>query len=146
MKNTDVKLPHGPGFQLVDAVISTETSPDTVIGSYTFTGEEEWRATDHFPGKPIMPGVMMIEAMAQNAIQIAQSKPGLEDKLFIFQGADKVKFLSQVTPYTTLTLSATIFWTEENRRGFANCMIVHDHRAIAEATIHFVVMKDRTKR
>jgi 3-hydroxymyristoyl/3-hydroxydecanoyl-(acyl carrier protein) dehydratase len=88
----------------------------------------------------------MIEAMAQNAIQIAQSKPGFEDKLFIFQGAEKVKFLHQVNPGAKLTLSATIFWTEENRRGFANCMVIVDHRTVAEAVIQFVVMRNRTKR
>ena len=66
-------LPHGPGFRFVDRLLALE--PGTRgTGEYTVQGNEPFLA-GHFPGEPLMPGVLLVEACAQLAGVVAQSDP-----------------------------------------------------------------------
>ena len=109
MTNTDAltRLPHGPEFRFVDQLVSIEPGK-SAKGVYQVRGDEPFLA-GHFPGEPIMPGVITVEAVAQLAGVIAQSDPDHPPfpnlRLTAIQGA---KILGTARPGETMELEATI--------------------------------------
>lgn len=106
-------LPHRPPFLLVDKII--ELSESHVVGVKSVTMNEPF-FEGHFPGAPVMPGVLQIEAMAQaGGILALSTVPDPENYLTYFLKIDDVKFKRQVVPGDTLIFSLTM--TEPIRRG-----------------------------
>ena len=97
-------IPHRYPFLLIDKVIEFHDL-DSVVCIKNVTANEPY-FMGHFPGRPIMPGVLMLEALAQLAVLYAKlSSGGVEkDKLMVFTGADDVKFRRQVVPGDQLKL------------------------------------------
>jgi len=109
-------IPHRPPFLLVDKIMYMDET--TVMGIKNVTMNESF-FTGHFPGEPIMPGVLQIESMAQvGAMLLLNSVPDPENYLTLFLKVDKVKFKRKVVPgdtlFFTLKLLAPI------RRGTAH--------------------------
>ncbi len=93
-------LPHRPPFLLIDRII--EMSATHVVGMKNVTMNESF-FIGHFPGAPVMPGVLIIEAMAQSGgILILSSVPDPENYLTYFMKIDNVKFKQKVLPGDTL--------------------------------------------
>lgn len=112
-------LPHRYPFLLVDRVVEFEAGK-RAVGIKCITANEP-QFTGHFPDRPIMPGVLMIEAMAQLGGVIALSPPINTEgggRLFFFTGVNGVRWKSPVTPGDQLIMEMTLVDFDE-RLGFA---------------------------
>ena len=98
-------MPHRYPFLLVDKILSVEENK--VIGIKNVTYNEPF-FQGHFPGHPVMPGVLIIEAMAQVAGVFILSKLGKEGFIPFFLGIDNARFRRPVTPGDQLTTEITI--------------------------------------
>ncbi len=100
-------LPHRYPFMLVDRV--TEIIPHSSITGYKNVSHNEPFFNGHFPNQPIMPGVLIIESLAQIAGILGFVSDGLDlsdGSMYIFAGVDKVRFKQQVIPADKLILTA----------------------------------------
>jgi 3-hydroxyacyl-[acyl-carrier-protein] dehydratase len=99
-------IPHRPPFLLVDEIVELEPGV-RVVGRKAVT-EEDWYLAGHFPGRPIMPGVLMVEALAQAGAVGVLSHPDYAGRLALFAGLDDVRFRRMVTPGDVLELDLTV--------------------------------------
>jgi 3-hydroxyacyl-[acyl-carrier-protein] dehydratase len=95
-------LPHREPFLLLDEV--TELEPGSRVVARKRVREDEWYLPGHFPGNPIMPGVLMVEAMAQCGAVAVLSEEENRGKLALFAGIDDVRFKRLVRPGDELEL------------------------------------------
>ena len=103
-------LPHRYPMLLVDRVL--EVSDDEIVAVKNVTINEPF-FNGHFPGYPVMPGVLIMEALAQTAGVLELSKEENKRKLVFYTGMDKVKFKKQVIPGDQLIMTAKFI----KRRG-----------------------------
>ena len=99
-------LPHRYPFLLVDRIV--ELTPGLrIVGVKQVTINEHF-FQGHFPGAPVMPGVLILEAMAQvGAVYALQQLEGRDDKLVLFSGIDNGRFRRPVVPGDTLRITVT---------------------------------------
>ena len=107
-------IPHREPFLLIDRI--TELEPGVrAVGEHDFDGTE-WYQPGHFPGNPIVPGVILVESMAQVATVMAMAMPEYRDGLGLFAGIEEMRFKRMVKPGDTARFEAVI---DKMRRGFA---------------------------
>ena len=99
-------IPHRPPFLLIDRVLELEEGV-RAVGLKQVTVNEPFFA-GHFPGQPVMPGVLQIEALAQVGAVALLSQPAFRGKLALFAAIDGVRFRRMVTPGDTLRLEGTL--------------------------------------
>ena len=100
-------LPHGPGFRFVDRVLSL-TPGKSGVGEYQLRGDEPF-LNGHFPGDPMMPGVLLVEAAAQLAGVVAQSDPTIPPLPNLRLTAMRaVKILGTARPGDVLRIEASV--------------------------------------
>ena len=105
-------LPHRYPFLLVDRVTDYELGQS--IQAYKNITINEPCFTGHFPGEPIFPGVLILEAMAQAAGILGFKTMGSSDQLYLYAGIDKARFKAPVVPGDCLQLSVNLL---KERRG-----------------------------
>jgi 3-hydroxyacyl-[acyl-carrier-protein] dehydratase len=99
-------IPHREPFLLLDEVVEIE--PGKRVVARKRVREDEWYLAGHFPGNPIMPGVLMVEALAQAGAVAVLSEEANRGKLVLFAGIDDVRFKRIVRPGDELELVCTL--------------------------------------
>jgi 3-hydroxyacyl-[acyl-carrier-protein] dehydratase len=99
-------LPHRDPFAFITTVDEVDPGRRARC-TWTLTGDESFFA-GHFPGRPTLPGVLMLEALAQAGAIAALQDERFAGKLLLFGGVDKARFRRQVLPGDTLTLEVTM--------------------------------------
>ena len=132
IKNVMELLPHRYPFLLVDRVIEVE--PGKRLSAIKNVSINEPFFQGHFPGQPIMPGVLILEAMAQATGLLAFSDMGEshKSKLYLLVGIDKSRFRGQVVPGDQLVLNITL---KRIIRGIGmfGCEALVDGEVVADA-------------
>ena len=133
-------IPHRYPFLLIDRVVELEPGKRVVAMKSVTANEPQF--TGHFPGRPIMPGVLMVEALAQAGAVAVLSLPEYRGKLALFAGIDECRFRRTVLPGDTLRLEVTLDKLRGvfgRGRGVASV----DGEVAVEATISFVIPRDQ---
>jgi 3-hydroxyacyl-[acyl-carrier-protein] dehydratase len=108
-------LPHRYPFALVDRVIEHEPGKRAVAIKNITINEPQFQG--HFPGRPLMPGVLIVEAMAQVGGLIVTQMPDLPRGLFVFAGIDGVRFRRPVVPGAQLRITCELLSLRRKRFG-----------------------------
>ncbi len=133
-------IPHRYPFLMVDRIVELEPGA-RVVGIKQLTANEP-QFTGHFPGRPIMPGVLMVEALAQTAGVCVMSLDEYRGKLGLFAGIDDCRFRRMVVPGDTLRLEVTV---EKLRGMFGRVRGVAsvDGEVAVEATLSIIIPRDQ---
>jgi 3-hydroxyacyl-[acyl-carrier-protein] dehydratase len=99
-------LPHREPFLLIDEVLELE--PGKRVVARKTVRPDEWYLAGHFPGRPVMPGVLIVEAMAQTGAVAVLSQEENRGRLALFAGIDDVRFKRIVEPGDKLVFECTL--------------------------------------
>jgi 3-hydroxyacyl-[acyl-carrier-protein] dehydratase len=142
LEATDIMriLPHRYPFLLVDRIVELEPGR-RAVGIKAVTANEP-QFTGHFPGRPIMPGVLMVEALAQTAGVAVMTLDEYRGKLGLFAGIDECRFRRMVVPGDTLVLKVEV---EKLRGMFGRVRAVAsvDGEIAVEATLSIIIPRDQ---
>jgi 3-hydroxyacyl-[acyl-carrier-protein] dehydratase len=131
-------LPHRYPFLLIDRVVEFEPAKRLVAIKNVTMNEPFFQG--HFPGLPIMPGVLVIEAMAQaGAIIMMTEMPDRETKLAVFTGIEKAKFRRQVTPGDQLRIEVEVL-AFKSRVGRMEAKALVDGKVACQAILTCAVV------
>ena len=131
-------LPHRFPFVMIDRVISIE-------GNESLTGIKNVSINEpffpgHFPGHPVMPGVLQLEAMAQAAGILLLRRGSAEGKVAFFMSADKVKFRKPVVPGDQLLITAKLVKVRGNKLATASVECKVGQQVVSSASLMFSIL------
>jgi 3-hydroxyacyl-[acyl-carrier-protein] dehydratase len=129
-------LPHRYPFLLVDRMLEIDEGRRAV--GVKNVSLNDWFFQGHFPGRPVMPGVLVVEAMAQVAAILVLTCPGNEGQIPYFAGIDACRFRRPVVPGDVLVLEAEMTQTR-TRSGKGHGRASVDGKLVAEADMLFAL-------
>ena len=129
-------IPHRHPFLLIDCI--EEVVPgESAVGYKAVTYNEPWFA-GHFPQEPVMPGVLIVEALAQTGAVAILSVEGNKGKTAYFGGMDKVKFKKKVVPGDKIRLECEII-KQKGPVGIGSAVATVDGKVAVSAELTFVI-------
>lgn len=131
-------LPHRYPFALVDRIVDYVPG-ERAVGLKNVTFNEP-HFQGHFPNRPLMPGVLIVEAMAQVGGIVLSQIPGVDDRLCVFAGIDKVKFRRPVVPGDQLIITTTLLALKAGRFGKMKSIAEVDGQLACEGTLMFSIL------
>ena len=131
-------IPHRDPFLLIDEVLEMETGSRVVARKYM--REDDYWFKGHFPEKPVTPGVLMVEMLAQAGAVCILYQPEFKGKIALFAGIDKVKFRRQVVPGDVLDLEVEII-SQRGPIGIGKAVASVDGQKAVTCEIKFAVEK-----
>ena len=129
-------LPHRYPFLLIDRIIDFEEDK-SIIGIKNVTANEEF-FNGHFPEHPVMPGVLIIEALAQTGAVLVLMKPENKGKIAFFAGIDNVRFKRQVVPGDQLKLEIEVIKLRSSV-GKCNAKATVDGEVVCQGELMFMI-------
>ena len=132
-------LPHRYPFALVDRII--EYVPGERATGIKNVTVNEPHFQGHFPGRPIMPGVLIVEAMAQVGGIVLTQMPDVVSGLFVFAGIDKVRFRRPVVPGDQLILTTVLLSVRRKRFGKMQATAHVEGQLAAEGELMFSLLE-----
>lgn len=129
-------IPHRHPFLLIDTIEELEEGV-RALGKKCVSFNEPYFA-GHFPGNPVMPGVLIVEALAQVGAVAMLGKEELKGKMAYFAGIDKVRFKQKVKPGDVLMLETSIIKTK-GPIGVGKAVATVDGKKVCEAELTFAI-------
>ncbi len=141
LENKDIQkiIPHRYPFLLVDRIIEIEEGK-RALGIKNVTANEPF-FQGHFPGNPIMPGVLMVEALAQVGAVCVLSQEEYKGKLAVFAGVDKLRFKKQVTPGDQLRMEVELISMKKGI-GKAKAVATVEEQIAVRGEIMFAIVEN----
>ena len=128
-------LPHRYPFALVDRVIELVPGEKALAIKNVTLNEPQFQG--HFPDRPLMPGVLIVEAMAQVGGLIVAEMPDLPKGLFVFAGIDGVRFRRPVVPGDQLIISCELTSLKRKRFGKVRAEAKVDGKLVCSGELMF---------
>ena len=131
-------VPHRYPFVMIDRVVEMKT-PDDLVALKNVSANEPY-FQGHYPGNPVMPGVLQIEAMAQSAGILLLRRVSAEGKTALFMSCDKVKFRKAVRPGDQLLIAVKMTKNRGNKICTAEATCTVDGQAVSSAELMFALV------
>lgn len=130
-------IPQREPFLMIDEV--EEYVPGESATAYKHVNESEYYFKGHFPGNPIMPGVLIVESLAQTGAVAILSMEENKGKNALFGGIDKIRFKKQVVPGDTLKLEVKII-KRKGPIGIGEAIATVDGKVAAKGELTFAIV------
>ena len=130
-------IPHREPFLMIDEV--EEYVPGESAIAYKHVSEDEWYFKGHFPGNPIMPGVLITESLAQTGAIAILSLEANKGRNALFAGIDKMRFKKQVVPGDVLKLEVKII-KQKGPIGVGEALATCDGKIVAKGELTFAIV------
>ena len=130
-------IPQREPFLMIDEV--EEYVPGESATAYKYVDESEYYFKGHFPGNPIMPGVLIVESLAQTGAVAILSMEENKGKNALFGGIDKIRFKKQVVPGDILKLEVKII-KRKGPIGIGEAIATVDGKVAAKGELTFAVV------
>ncbi|QYY35964.1 bifunctional UDP-3-O-[3-hydroxymyristoyl] N-acetylglucosamine deacetylase/3-hydroxyacyl-ACP dehydratase [Ruficoccus sp. ZRK36] len=131
-------LPHRYPFVMIDRVLEITDNGDRLVAMKNVTYNEPY-FLGHFPGQPVMPGVLQVEAMAQAAGILMLRRISSENKIAFFMSCDKVKFRRAVVPGDQMVIEMRLTKNRGNRIGVAEGICKVNGKVVSSAELMFTI-------
>ena len=136
-REIEALIPHRWPMLMVDRIIEYDADAKRIVGIKGITATEFW-AQGHFPGLPILPGVLQVEALAQTMAVYVAKQPGFGDRIGLFAAIDETRFKRIVVPGDVLRLEVTMDKLG-SRMGRGRGVATVDGEVACEATLSFII-------
>jgi len=136
-REIEALIPHRWPMLMVDRIIEYDADAKRIVGIKGITAGEWW-AQGHFPGLPILPGVLQVEALAQTMAVYVAKQPGFGDRIGLFAAIDGTRFKRVVAPGDVLRLEVTMEKLG-SRMGRGRGVASVNGEVACEATLSFLI-------